>query len=129
MCIRDSINPGVLSWVEELRQVTIAVSKKTSKPSASRNQVFYLLHWTPDANGFGVTIHKGRDPESADEWWSIDRALVKPPPFVDDADISIFRLLWSERAHDSGLRAFGLGPKHGVKAVSYTHLDVYKRQL
>ena len=114
---KDRINPGVLSWVEELRQVTIAVSKKTSKPSASRNQVFYLLHWTPDANGFGVTIHKGRDPESADEWWSIDRALVKPPPFVDDADISIFRLLWSERAHDSGLRAFGLGPKHGVKVL------------
>lgn len=114
---KEHINPGVLSWVEELRQVSIAVSKKTSKTSGGRPQVFYLLHWTQDASGFGVTVHKGRDPESAEEWWSIDRALVKPPTFVDEADLAILRLLWSERAHDSGLRAFGLGPKHGVQVL------------
>jgi len=110
---KERINPGVLSWVEELRQVSIAVSKKVSKTTASRNQLFYILHWTDDANGFGVTIHKGRDPESAEEWWAIDRALIKPPPFVSEDDVIILRLLWAERTHDCGLRAFGLGPKHG----------------
>ena len=110
---KERVSPGVLSWVEELRQVSMAVSKKSSKPTSSRNQLFYILHWTQDGSGFGVTVHKGRDPESADEWWSIDRALIKAPPFVAEEDIGILRLLWSERAHDSGLRAFGLGPRHG----------------
>jgi len=110
---KERVSPGVLSWVEELRQVSMAVSKKSNKSPSSRNQLFYILHWTPDGSGFGVTVHKGRDPESADEWWSIDRALVKAPPFVVEEDIGILRLLWAERAHDSGLRAFGLGPRHG----------------
>ncbi len=113
----EGSKPSANFWVEELRRVSMAVSKTTSKPSASRNQVFYLLHWTPDACGFGVTVHKGRDPESAEEWWSIDRALVKPPPFVSEEDVSILRMLWAERAHDIGLRAFGLGPKHGGELV------------
>jgi superfamily II DNA or RNA helicase len=110
---KDRINPGVLSWVEELRRVSMAVSKTTTKASASRNQLFYILHWTPDSSGFGVTVHKGRDAGSAEEWWSIDRALIKPPPFVSENDVGILRLLWAERGHDVGLRAFGLGPAHG----------------
>ena len=113
----ECINSGVISWVEELRQVSMAVSKKTSRASAGRTHVFYFLHWTHDASGFGVTVHKGRDPESAEEWWSIDRALLKPPPFVTEADLGIFRLLWSERAHDTGLRAFGLGQWHGAQIL------------
>lgn len=109
----ERLNPGVLSWVEELRRVSLAVSKKPGKPSAARNQLFYLLHWTPDARSFGVTVHRGRDPASAEEWWTIDRALIKAPPFVDEEDVKILRLLWAERLHDCGLRAFGLGPEHG----------------
>ncbi|MEI7612850.1 MAG: DEAD/DEAH box helicase [Betaproteobacteria bacterium] len=109
----EHIDPIVLSWVEELRRVSMAVSKTTIKSVAGKNQLYYLLHWTEDGCEFGVTVHKGRDPESAEEWWSIDRALIKPPPFVTDEDIAILRLLWAERSHDTGLRAFGLGPRHG----------------
>ena len=93
----DKAEPGMLSWTEELRRVAMAVSKKDRNPAASRQQIFYLLHWTADARGFGVTVHKGRDPESADELWSIDRALSKPPRFVNDEDRAILRLLWSFR--------------------------------
>ena len=114
---KERVHPGVLSWVEELRQVSLAVSKKSSKSPSNRNQLFYILHWTPDGKGFGVTVRKGRDPESADEWWSIDRALVKAPPFVFEDDVGILRLLWAERAHDCGLRAFGLGPRHGGEVL------------
>jgi mRNA-degrading endonuclease RelE of RelBE toxin-antitoxin system len=110
-------DPGVLSWTEELRRVAVAVSKKDRNPAASRQQLFYLLQWTADARGFGVTVHKGRDPESADELWTIDRALSKPPRFVSDEDRPILRLLWAERSFDTGLRAFGLGPKHGGEVL------------
>ena len=99
-----------------------------------------------------------------EEWWNIERALVNPPQFVNEEDLSILRALWADRLHETvGLRAFGLGPRHGAqvlerlarsgrlyvdsgdglplseggtrparvgwRAVSYTHLDVYKRQL
>jgi superfamily II DNA or RNA helicase len=114
---KERINPGVLSWVEELRQVSMAVSKNGSKAAAHRHQLFYILHWTDSAEGFGVTVHKGRDPEATEEWWTIDRALVKPPPFVGEEDLAILRLLWAERVHDCGLRAFGLGPLHGGEAL------------
>ena len=114
----ERVNPGVLSWVEEIRRVSLAVSNKPGKVFASRNQVFFLLHWTEDTSGFGVTVLRGRSPESSEEWWNIDRALAKPPPFVVDEDIAILRLLWAERQHDSGLRAFGLGPRHGGEVLN-----------
>ena len=113
----DQVSPGVLSWVEELRRVSAAVTKKRSKPSVSRHQLFYLLHWTPDARGFGVTVHKGREPDAAEEWWSIDRALIKPPQFVTEEDLGILRLLWADRTYETGLRAFGLGPRHGNEVL------------
>ena len=108
---------GVLSWTEELRRVAMAVSKKDRNPAANRQQLFYFLHWTADARGFGVTVHKGRDPESADELWTLDRALSKPPRFVSDEDRPILRLLWAERSFDTGLRTFGLGPRHGGEVL------------
>jgi superfamily II DNA or RNA helicase len=113
----DRVSPGVLSWVEELRRVTVAVTKKKTKPSVSRHQLFYMLHWTPDARGFGVTVHKGREPDAAEEWWSIDRALIKPPQFVNEEDLGILRLLWADRTYETGLRAFGLGPRHGNEVL------------
>ncbi len=109
--------PGGLSWIEELRQVSMAVSKKGGRGAPNRMQVFYQLHWTSDAHGFGITVHKGRDPEAAEEWWTIERAFGKPLPFVDEDDLAILRLLWDERTHDSGLRAFGLGPRHGGEVL------------
>ena len=115
---QDKLEPGVLSWIGELRRVSMAVSKKSGKPSGSRNQIFYVLHWTADARGFGITVHRGRERENAEEWWSIDRSLVKPPPFATDDDVAILGFLWAERSYDSGLRAFGLGPMHGAECVA-----------
>ncbi len=109
----ENKNPDVFSWLDELRRVSTAVSNKGIKPTLGRTQVSYRLCWNEDLSEFGVTVHKGRGPENSDEWWSIDRALLKPPLFVTDDDISIFELLWAERAHDTSLRAFSFGPKYG----------------
>ncbi len=113
----EQSDPGALSWTEELRRVAMAVSKKDRGTTPARQQLFYLLHWTNDGGGFGVTVHKGREPESADELWNIDRALSKPPRFVSEDDRAILALLWVERAVDTGLRAFSLGPQHGAQAL------------
>ncbi len=114
---QESHEPAVLSWIGELRRVSMAVSKKSGKSSGLRNQIYYVLHWTADARGFGVTVLRGRERESAEEWWSIDRSLIKPPPFATEDDVAILGLLWAERSFDSGLRAFGLGPMHGAECI------------
>ncbi len=113
----ERVSTGVLSWVEDLRRASAAVAKKKARPSTARQQLFYLLRWTPDRRHFGVEIRKGKFPESAEEWWKIDRALVTPPQFVTEEDLGILRLLWAERSHENGLRAFALGPQHGAEAL------------
>ncbi|WP_246167872.1 DEAD/DEAH box helicase [Propionivibrio limicola] len=104
---------GALSWLEELRRVSVAVSHKTSRPTAGRNQLFYFLHWSAEENAFGVTVRRGRDPENAEEWWALDRVFDKPPAYVTEEDLDILRLLWADRSHGVGLRAFGLSPQGG----------------
>jgi superfamily II DNA or RNA helicase len=113
----ERVSPGVLSWVEDLRRASVAVAKKKARPTGARQQLFYILKWTADKRHFGIEIRKGKYPESAEEWWKVDRALVTPPQFVNEEDLGILRLIWADRGHESGLRAFGLGPKHGAEAL------------
>ena len=116
--IPDRVSPGVLSWVEDLRRASIAVAKKKARPSGARQQLFYMLKWTPDQRHFGIEIAKGKFPDSTEEWWNIERALVNPPQFVNEEDLSILRALWADRLHETvGLRAFGLGPRHGAQVL------------
>ena len=114
---KERVSNSVLSWVEDLRRVSIAVAKKKARPVGARQQLFYIIKWTADHRRFGVEIRKGKYPESAEEWWKVDRALVTPPQFVTEEDIAILRLIWAERGHETGLRAFGLGPKHGAEIM------------
>ena len=113
----DRVSPGVLSWVEDLRRASIAVAKKKARPSGARQQLFYMLKWTPDQRHFGIEIAKGKFPDSAEEWWNIERALLNPPQFVSETDLGILRPLWADRLHETGLRAFGLGPRHGAETL------------
>lgn len=114
---KERVSNSVLSWVEDLRRVSIAVAKKKARPAGARQQLFYIIKWTADRRRFGVEIRKGKYPESAEEWWKVDRALITPPQFVTEEDIGILRLIWAERGHETGLRAFGLGPKHGAEIM------------
>jgi len=113
----ERVSGSVLSWVEDLRRVSVAVAKKKARPAGARQQLFYILKWTADKRHFGVEIRKGKYPESAEEWWKVDRALITPPQFVSEEDLGILRLIWAERGHETGLRAFGLGPKHGAEIL------------
>jgi len=113
----DRVSNSVLSWVDDLRRVSVAVAKKKARPVGARQQLFYILKWTADQRRFGVEIRKGKYPESSEEWWKVDRALITPPQFVTEEDLGILRLIWAERGHETGLRAFGLGPKHGAEIL------------
>jgi superfamily II DNA or RNA helicase len=108
---------SVLSWVDDLRRTSIAVAKKKARPASARQQLFYILKWTPDKRQFGIEIRKGKYPESAEEWWKVDRALVTPPQFVNEEDLGILRLIWADRGQETRLRAFALGPAHGAEIL------------
>ncbi|MFV5212537.1 SNF2-related protein [Azonexus caeni] len=114
---KERVSGSVLSWVEDLRRASIAVAKKKARPASARQQLYYILKWSPDRRRFGIELRKGKYPENAEEWWKVDRALVTPPQFVTEEDLGILRLIWAERGHDSGLRAYGLGPKHGAEIL------------
>ena len=121
---KAQVSSSVMSWVEDLRRASIAVAKKKARPASARQQLYYILKWTPDRRRFGIELRKGKYPENAEEWWKVDRALVTPPQFVNEDDLAILRLIWAERGHDSGLRAYGLGQKHGaeiLERMSATH--------
>lgn len=105
---KEGNTPAGLSWAEELRRVSLAVSQSNSKLPSSRNHLFYLLHWTSDASRFGITVRRGRDLEEAEAWQDIERALIKPPPFVTEQDVDILHLLWDAGMDEGGLRAFAL---------------------
>ena len=107
----NDTRPVALSWAEELRRVSNAVSKTTIRVAAGRHQLFYLLHWNESATAFGVSVIRGRDPDNAEECWDLERMLLKPPSYATEADETILRLIWSERWHANGLRAFGLGSR------------------
>ena len=63
---QESHEPAAISWLGELRRVSMAVSKKTGKSSGSRNQIYYVLYWTTDSRGFGVTVLRGRTASKAE---------------------------------------------------------------
>lgn len=106
-----------MSWADELRRVSNAVSKTTIRLAAGRSQLFYLLHWNAAATAFGISVVKGRDPENGEEWWDIERALLKQPPFVGEDDVAILRLIWNARDKANGLRAFALTGEQGSEIL------------
>jgi superfamily II DNA or RNA helicase len=110
---KESLAPARISWAEELRRVSLAVSQNSSKPSSCRNQLFYLLRWTPDASRFGITVHRGRDLEDTEAWWDIERALVRLPSFVTRQDAVILSLLHDAGMDGGGLQAFALSGAPG----------------
>ncbi|MFN4342423.1 MAG: SNF2-related protein [Azonexus sp.] len=113
----ERVSHSVLSWVDDLRRTSLAVAKKKARPASARQQLFYILKWTPDKRQFGIEIRKGKYPESAEEWWKVDRALLTPPQFVNEEDLGILRLIWADRGQETRLRAFALGPAHGAEIL------------
>lgn len=109
-----ALSPGTLSlsWADELRRVSSAVSKTNLRVAPGHQRIFYLLHWRTNGRknlqAFGVSLRKGRDPDNAEEWWDLESALRRRPPYVSDEDLQIIALLLAAQGRSNGLRAFSL---------------------
>ncbi|MDR1888413.1 MAG: DEAD/DEAH box helicase [Zoogloeaceae bacterium] len=88
----ERVSPGVLSWITDLKHLSMAVEKSRSTRSVDRQRLFYVLDWVGDSAE--VTVYKGARPDSSKPWLLSERVLLQPPRFVDEEDIPILRELW-----------------------------------
>jgi hypothetical protein len=87
----------ILAWAKSLQE-RVAKADAPRKPTAAKEAIFYLCNaWAGD----DVELHLlkarlGPDGEltgHAGEWSNYEQALLKPPSFVREEDMQVFRLL------------------------------------
>jgi superfamily II DNA or RNA helicase len=99
-----AVRPGVFEWVEQLKAIAAVNDGPTRKRPAKRSQaIFYVLEREPRQRRWRIRLHKapmalgGGLGRGGEEWSNFEHALLKPPSFVDDDDLAIFRLLLEQR--------------------------------
>ena len=105
-----TVNQAVLDWVESFRHAVQTPPKKKSKPSQKPDRLCYVLGRSRDSGEYTIMIYKGK-PDSEgklqgglDEWDNVERALIKPPQYITDEDLSLLRLLWKQRDKYDGFQ-------------------------
>jgi superfamily II DNA or RNA helicase len=97
------VNHAVLEWVDSFRRSVQTPPKKKSKPAVKSERLCYVLHRSVYTEEFSIAIYKSKlDAEGnmhgqIEEWHNVERALIKPPQYVTDEDLSLLRLLWKQR--------------------------------
>ncbi|MGE5493573.1 MAG: SWIM zinc finger family protein, partial [Actinomycetota bacterium] len=89
---QDYINPGVLSWIADLKSLATAV-EKAKKPRQTNMRLLYLLDPGPFGKHWRLFLVKGREANNGENWHSIEKALVSPPQFVSEEDLPLLRLI------------------------------------
>ena len=98
-----AINHAVLEWVESFRRTATVPPKKITKSAPRPEKLCYVLTRSAYTGAYVFGTYKGRlDAEGTltgrlEEWGNVERALLKPPQFVTEADLPILRLLWQQR--------------------------------
>jgi superfamily II DNA or RNA helicase len=111
----EAISPGVLSWVTDLKHFTRAVEERQAKrQGANRTRLFYRIE--NDGGEARIFVLKGMRPDAARYWVLTERALIQPPQFVEEDDLSILRLLWAGR-NASFHQSFSLAQKKGAELL------------
>ncbi|MBI3222906.1 MAG: DEAD/DEAH box helicase [Nitrosomonadales bacterium] len=98
-----SVSPAVLEWVESFRSAAHAPAAKKTAPTTRAESLCYGLRKSVQSGQHVFSTYKGKlDKEGRllghlEEWDNVERALVRPPQFVGEADLLILRMLWKQR--------------------------------
>ena len=102
-----TVNHAVLEWVESFRHALKTPSRKTAKPAPKLEKLCYVLTGAAYTASHVFGLYKGKLDDTGrllgrlEEWGNVERALVHPPQFVTEEDLTILRLLWKQRdKHD-----------------------------
>jgi len=115
------VTPEVLKWLESFRKsVSVGLKSIPAKPAKNAEQLFYVLGRVSSAEPYGISMLKGRigldgiPTPGATGWSNVERALVQPPKFVNEEDLVILRLLWSQQGKGINYTGvFALSSRHG----------------
>ncbi|HCI13713.1 MAG: helicase [Gallionellales bacterium GWA2_60_142] len=107
------VNLAVLEWVETFRKAVKTPPKKKAKPAVRPERLRYALMRSLYTGSYVIALFKGKVDVDGnflgglEEWSNVERAMIKPPQFVTDEDLSIFRLLWKQRDRYDGFMVEG----------------------
>jgi len=91
-------NPLVLDWAARIR-ADLARDVRPKAPAKPGSRLHYLIFLptrrpaTPSLMVFKGVVHP-HGTRRGQPWNNIERAMLQPPQFVDEADLAIFRPLW-----------------------------------
>jgi len=89
----------VLEWARTLGTRLARATKSGTTRKQVPYAIFYALTDVDDGEAMAFSLYKARvDPDGAfaghgERWANYEQALLKPPSFVDEADLAVFRLL------------------------------------
>ena len=131
----DKPRAEILAWARTLQE-RVAKADKARKPAPAKEGIFYICSVWMLGDGVEFSLIKSRvGPEgepmaSASVWSNYEQALLKPPSFVREEDLQVFRLL-REASRRSGsygrpeLRgAEGLALLEAALATGRTYLEL-----
>ena len=110
--LHDQRNPDrpreqVLAWVEGFRHAVAALERSATPRARAANPhaLRYLIEAHPPASEPGLRCFKVRLDQHgrirhSERWSNIERALHVSPAFIDDIDLEILRLLWSNQPRE-----------------------------
>ena len=97
----------VVQWASGLKK-RIEAAHKAAAPRRARDALFYVIAISSGETGAVLRMLKGPVDESGRprgaciDWYNHEQALRKPPSFVQESDLDVFRAL-SRHARKSGL--------------------------
>jgi superfamily II DNA or RNA helicase len=120
---RPGARAELVNWLEGFLARRVAAPPDGKKSTAaSSHAIAYVLAWSSYRRRHEVQLYKARVNSAGtirglDQPWSnVEAALLKPPKFVTDEDLTILRGLWLGRAHaDSG--GFALQGSNGAAVL------------
>lgn len=111
-----SVNQAVLEWVESFRNASQPPPQKKTAPVLRTARLCYALTKSLHSGQYVFATYKGKLNHAGEltgrleQWDNVERALLRPPQFVSDADLPVLRLLWKQRdKYDQ----FPITGKHG----------------
>lgn len=115
-------SPEVLAWIDAFRQ-SAAPGKARAKPSL--HTLHYVLLYRSHLQQYVVTFYKVRNGQDGsirahEPWASLERALASPPSFVNEQDLEILRLLWTQRPRGwTATDAYPVAGRHATAVLEH----------
>jgi len=102
----DKPRAEIMAWAKTLQE-RVAKADKARKPAQVRESIFYICSAWQLNDGVEFSLIKsrvgseGEPTASASVWSNYEQALLKPPSFVREEDLQVFRLLREASRRDA----------------------------